>query len=88
MNFDDMDDEEKMRELERMFMRDADGTGVKGVHLDMVDDIELFEKLMKELILPHLELGGVPGAIQNVKVMRVNGDKKKADDFKWLDKWI
>jgi hypothetical protein len=86
------DDEAKMREFERLFMRKIAGTDVDAVHLDQIgDDVELFEQLMREIILPHLMLGGEVGAIQDVKVIRLedqNKPKDKDSDLSWLDKYL
>ena len=90
MNLDDMDDEEKMRLFEQLFMGDIEGTnGLQGIHLNNVDPSQdkLFEQLMREIILPQLLLGGELGGIEEVKIMRMNGGKEKID-YSWLDKYL
>ena len=90
----DEDDHDKlMREFERRFMR----PGVHGVHTADLEDIELFEEMMKALILPHLMLGDVPGGINGVKAMRLDSNnstnphrqsRNEYNDLSWLDKYL
>ncbi len=89
-NMDDMNDEEMMRLFEEMFMTEIGG--IKGIDVNKGSiDPELFEQMLRDLILPHLMVGGVAGDITNAKLIRIRGgeeNKPKLDDMSWLDKYL
>lgn len=91
MNEDDL--ERKLRLLEQKMQEWDNGYG--GVDISKIsdEDLELFEELMRDFVLPHLMGPGGVGDIKDIKVIRLGHErapkpKDKDSDLTWLDKYL